>query len=75
MIAFKFDFNKYNKSGPTFEEKVMRMNANDIGISNYSPQTAHIMISGFRHFMAVNATKTLHANNTRDYGGEKSCFL
>jgi hypothetical protein len=64
MLAYKFDFNKYNKSGPTFEEKVMKMNANDIGISNYSPQTAHIMITEFKNFMAVNATKTILVNDT-----------
>lgn len=54
--AYQFDFNKYIKNGPTFEEKVMKENANDLGLCTYSPQTTHIMITEFKKFMAVNAT-------------------
>ena len=41
----------------------MESNSNDIGVCHYSPQTAHIMITEFKKFMAVNAVLTISRNN------------
>ena len=51
MQAYLFDFNSQSKGGPTFEEKVMKSNTNDLGMCSYSPQLAHIMITEFKKFM------------------------
>ncbi|CAI2386504.1 unnamed protein product [Moneuplotes crassus] len=76
--AYRFDFNKHIVSGPTFEQKVMNMNVNDLGLPEegsycYSPETAHIMITEFRKFMVLNAGLILleqertGANSTQKY--------
>ena len=64
MDAYEFDFNKYIKSGPTFEEKVRLGNINDLGVyqekeCQYSPETAYIMVNEFKKFMVLNATLIL----------------
>ena len=53
MDAYCFNFSKDLKNQSTFEEKVMLSNSNDLGlpsgkIYNYSPETAHIMITEFK---------------------------
>jgi len=57
--AYHFDFNKYIKNGPTFQQKVMDSFANDLG-RVICPETAHIMINEFIKFMVINAHLVLH---------------